>query len=153
MKMPARTAWRPALVSTISALMRFRVIHHYAGAERMKENVDLVRRQQIVRRDLVGRRVIGLREDFAEDQMRRIQPIEPVDPRQQVGGDPLHHPMHLAMDVGMQPAKIRHARGGAHAAEKAVALDQQRARPARAEATAAAMPAGPPPRTATSYSP
>jgi hypothetical protein len=35
--------------------------------------------------------------------------------------------MHLAMDIGVQPAEIRHARGRAHAAEKAVALDQQRA--------------------------
>jgi hypothetical protein len=31
------------------------------------------------------------------------------------------------MDIGVQPAEIRHARRGAHAAEKAVALDQQRA--------------------------
>ena len=61
--------------------------------------------------------------------MRRVEPVEPVDPRQQVGGDALHHPMHLAMDIGMQPAEIRHARGRAHAAEKAVALDQQRAAP------------------------
>ena len=61
--------------------------------------------------------------------MRRVQSIEPVDPREQVGGDALHHPMHLAMDIGMQPAKVRHARGRAHAAEKAVALDQQRAAP------------------------
>src|SRR5437879_82183 len=37
--------------------------------------------------------------------------------------------MHLAIDIGMQPAKIRHARGRAHAAEEAVALDQQRAPP------------------------
>ena len=92
----------------------------------MKENVDLVRGQQIVRRDLVGRGVVGLRKNLAEDQMRRVQPIEPVDPREQIGGDALHHPMHLAMDIGVQPAEIRHARGRAHAAEKAVALDQQR---------------------------
>ena len=105
------------------------VMHHHAGAERMKENVDLVRGEQIVGRDLVGRGVIGLREDFAEDQMRRVQPVEPVDPRQQIGGDALHHPMHLAMDIGMQPAEIRDAGGRAHAAEKAVALDQQRAPP------------------------
>ena len=103
------------------------VLHHDAGAERMKENVDLVRGQQIVGRDLVGRGVIGLRQDLAEDQMRRVEPAEPVDPRQQIGGDALHHPVHLAMNIGMQPAEIGHARGGAHAAEKAVALDQQRA--------------------------
>ena len=103
------------------------VLHHDAGAERMKENVDLVRGEQIVGRDLVGRGVIGLRKDLAEDQMRRVEPVEPVDPRQQIGGDALHHPVHLAMDIGMQPAEIRDAGGGAHAAEKAIALDQQRA--------------------------
>ena len=83
--------------------------------------------KQIVRRDLVGRGVVGLRKDLAENQMRLVQPVEPVDAIQQVGGDALHHAMHLAMDVGMQPAEIGDARGRAHAAEKAIALDQQRA--------------------------
>ena len=105
------------------------VMHHHAGAERVKENVDLVGGQQIVGRDLVGRGVIGLRENFPENQMRRVQPAETVDPSQQIGGNALHHPMHLAMDIGMQPAEIGHARGRAHAAEKAIALDQQRAPP------------------------
>ena len=107
--------------------MRLLVLHHHAGAERMKENVDLVRGEQIIRRDLVGRGVVGLRKNLAEDQMRRVEPVEPVDPREQIGGDALHHPMHLAMDIGVQPAEIRDACGRAHAAEKAVALDQQRA--------------------------
>ena len=105
------------------------VLHHHAGAERMEEDIDLVGSQQIVGRDLVGRGVIGLRQDLAEHQMRRVQPAEPVDPRKQIGGDALHHPVHLAMNIGVQPAEIRHARGRAHAAEKAVALDQQRAPP------------------------
>ncbi len=55
-----------------------------------------------------------------------FRPAEPVDPRQQVGGDALHHPMHLAEDVGVQAAEIGHAGRGAHATEKSVALDQQR---------------------------
>ena len=105
------------------------VMHHHAGAERVKENVDLVGGQQIVGRDLVGRGVIGLRQDLAEDQMRRVEPAEPVDPRQQLGGDALHHPVHLAENIGVQPAEIGHARRRPHAAEKAVALDQQRAPP------------------------
>ena len=130
------------------------VMHHDAGAERVKENIDLVRGQQIVGGDLVGRGVIGLRQDFSEDQMRRIEPAEPVDAPEQLGGDALHHPMHLAKNIGMQPAEIGDARRRPHAAEKAVALDQQRAPAgARAAATAAAMPAGPPPSTTTSYSP
>ena len=48
------------------------IVHHRAGAERMKENVDLVRGEQIVGGDLVGRGVIGLRKNLAENQMRRI---------------------------------------------------------------------------------
>ena len=104
-------------------------MHHHAGPERVEEDVDLVGGEQIVGRDLVGRGVIGLREDFTENEMRRVQPVEPIDPRQQVGGDPLHHAVHLAMDVGVQPAEIGHARGRAHAAEEAITLDQQRAPP------------------------
>ena len=107
------------------------VMHHHAGAERVEENIDLVALKQIVGRDLVGRGVVGLRQDFAEDQMRRVEPAEAIDALEQIGGDALHHPMHLAMDIGMQPAEIGHARRRAHAAEEAVALDQQRA-PARA---------------------
>ena len=103
------------------------VMHHDTGAERMKEDVDLMGGQQIIGRDLVGRGVIGLRQDLAEDQMRRIEPAEPIDPCQEIGGHALHHPMHLAEHIGVQPAKVRHPRRGAHAAKKAVALDQQRA--------------------------
>ena len=36
----------------------------------------------------------------------------------QLGSDALHHPMHLAMNIGMQPAEIRHTRRRAHAAEE-----------------------------------
>ena len=83
--------------------------------------------------------------------MRRIQAAEPVDARQQVVGDAVDHLLDLAMHIGVQSAEIGDAGGGAHAAEKAVALDQQhscaRAAPA---AAAAAMPAGPPPSTTTS---
>ena len=100
------------------------VVHRHAGAERMKQDVDLVGGQEIVGRDLVGRGVVGLRQNLAEHQMRRVQPAEPVDPAEQFGGDALHHAMHLAMDIGMQPAEIRHPRRRPHAAEKAVALDQ-----------------------------
>ena len=101
-------------------------MHHHAGAERVKENVDLVGSQEIVGRDLVGRGVIGLRQDFPKNQMRRVEPAETIDAIKQLGGDALHHPMHLAKDIGVQPAEIRHPRRGSHAAEKSIALDQQR---------------------------
>ena len=61
--------------------------------------------------------------------MRRVEPVEPVHPIEQIGGDTPHHPMHLAVNIGVQPAEIRDAGGRAHAAEKAVALDQQRTPP------------------------
>ena len=129
MKMSARHRLAAGLGLDHQRVDASRVMHHHAGAERMKQNVDLVARQQIVGRDLVGGGVVGLRQDLAENQMRRVEPAEPVDPRQQIGGYALHHPMHLAMDIGMQPAEIGHPRRRAHAAEKAVALDQQRAAP------------------------
>jgi hypothetical protein len=106
-----------------------RVMHHDTGTERMEEDVDLVSAEQIVGRDLVGRGVVGLRENLAEDQMRRVQSAEPVDAREQFGRDALHDAMHPAMNIGMQPAEIGHARGRSHAAEKAVALDQERPPP------------------------
>ena len=59
--------------------------------------------------------------------MRRVEAAEPVDPREQIGRHALHHPMRLAVDIGVQPAKIRDTGGGAHAAEKAVTLDDERA--------------------------
>ena len=84
---------------------------------------------EIVGGDLVGGGVIGLRQYLAENEMRRVEPAEPVDPRQEIGGDALHHSVHLAMDIGVQPAEIGHSRRRAHAAEEAIALDQQRAAP------------------------
>ena len=104
-------------------------MHHHAGAERMEENIDLVAQQQIVGGDLVGRGVVGLRQNLSQDKMRRVEPAETIDTIKQIGRDALRHPMHLAMDIGMQPAEIRHPRRRPHAAEKAIALDQQRAAP------------------------
>ena len=101
-------------------------MHDDAGTERMKKDIDLVMCEQIVGRDLVGCGVIGLRQNLAEDQMRRVQPAEPVNAVKQVRRNPLHHPAHLAMHIGMQPAEIGDARGCPHAAEKAVTLDQER---------------------------
>ena len=80
MKIFARTACRPAFVSTISALMRLSSCITTPAPERMEEDIDLVGSQQIIGRDLVGRGVIGLRQDLAEHQMRRVQTAEPIDP-------------------------------------------------------------------------
>jgi len=87
--------------------------------------------QEIVGRDLVGRGVVGLRQDLAEHQMAALfRPVEPVDAIEQLGGYALHHPVHLAMDIGMQ-----HRRSSSTPAavpippRKPIALDQQRAPP------------------------
>ena len=99
------------------------VEHHDAGAKRVEQHIDPVGREQIVGRDLIGGGVIGLRQNFPQNQMRRIEAAEPVDARQQIGRDALHDAMHLAMDIGVQSAKIRHSRRRAHAAEESIALD------------------------------
>jgi hypothetical protein len=61
--------------------------------------------------------------------VRRVQPAEAIDASQKFGRYALHHPVHLAENIGMQPAEIGDARRRAHAAEKAVTLDQQRPPP------------------------
>jgi hypothetical protein len=119
----------PGLGLDHQRLDALRIMHHHAGAERMKEDIDLVAIKQIVGRDLVSRGVIGLRQDFPKDQMRRVEPAQTIDPRQQLRRDALHHPMHLAVNIGMQPAEIRHPRRCPHAAEESITLDQQRAPP------------------------
>ena len=101
-------------------------VHDDAGAERVKQDVHAVSEQQIVRRAFVGRRVVGLRRDLAEHDMRCVEPAEPVDPRQELIGDAVNHLLDFAMDVGVQPAEVGDARGRSHAAEEAVTLDQQR---------------------------
>ena len=57
-------------------------MHHGASAERMEQDIDLVGGEQIVGRNLVGRGVIGLRQYLAENEMRRVEPAEPIDARQ-----------------------------------------------------------------------
>ena len=101
------------------------VVHDDAGGERVKQNVDLVRQQQIVGRAFIRGGVVGLRQNFAEHEMRRVEAAEFVDARQQIVGDAMHDLFDLAMHVGMQAAEIGDAGRRAHAAEKAVAFDQQ----------------------------
>src|SRR6185312_12070200 len=54
-------------------------VHRNPGTERVEKDIDLVMTKQTIRRDLVGRRVIGLRKNLAEDPMRLVQAVEPVD--------------------------------------------------------------------------
>ncbi len=66
------------------------MVHHHASTERMKQDVDLVAQQQIVGSDLVGRGVIGLRQNLPKHEMRRVKPAEAIDAPEQVGSDALH---------------------------------------------------------------
>lgn len=105
------------------------IAHHDAGAECVEQHVHLVAGEQLVGRDLVGRGVIGLGEHLAEDQMRRVETAQMIDPRQQLRRHALHQPPVLAVDVAVQAAEIGDASRRPHAAEEAVALDQQRGPP------------------------
>ena len=61
--------------------------------------------------------------------MRRVQPAKTIDTPEQIGGDALHHAMHLAKNIGVQPAEIGDTRRRPHAAEETIALDQERPPP------------------------
>src|SRR5581483_3160482 len=60
-------------------------VHRDTSTERVEENIDLVVAKEVVGRDLVGRGVIGLRKDFAENKMRLVQSIQTIDARKQIG--------------------------------------------------------------------
>jgi hypothetical protein len=59
--------------------------------------------------------------------MRLVQAVQGAHALQQLVGQAVHHLADLAMHIGVQAAEVGHASRRAHAAEKAVALDQQRA--------------------------
>ena len=69
-----------------------------------------------------------------------VQPAQRVDAAEQVVGHAAHQLLHLAAALAVQAGEVGHAAGRAHAAEEAVALDQQRARAVARGAHAAAMP-------------
>ncbi len=99
-----------------------------ACRKRMEQQLDSVIGQQRIGGALERRHVVGLRVDLAEHQMRFVQAIEPAHPHQQVIRDAMHDLADVAKHVGMQAAEVRHAGGGAHPAEEAVAFGQQHPR-------------------------
>jgi hypothetical protein len=102
------------------------LLHHDPGAERVEQDFGVVAEQKVVGGALVGRGVVGLRLDLAERHMRRIEPAEPVDARQEFIGDAMHHLAVLAVDIGVQPAERGHAGSRAHAAKETVTFDHER---------------------------
>jgi len=109
MKVCARTAERPDLVSISSASIQSLAPITTPGAERVKQNFGAACKQQVVGRAFVGGGVVGLRLRLAEHEMRRVQPAEPVDARQDFVGDAVHHLADVAMHIGVEPAEIGHA--------------------------------------------
>ena len=124
MKTSPRMATRPDFVSISSASMCPRPLDHDADGERVEQRYRRRARAGAVGRAFIGGGVVGLRAGLAEHQMRLVQAAESVDAREQIVGDAVHHLLDLAEHIGVQPAEIGHAGGGAHAAEEAVALDQ-----------------------------
>jgi hypothetical protein len=107
------------------------VVHRHARGQGMEQQLRAARQQQLVGGALVGRAVVGLGQRAAEDRMRLVQPAQRVDAPQQLVGHAVHHALEIAMHVGMQPAEVGDTGRCAHAAEEAVALDQQHLAPGR----------------------
>ena len=102
-----------------------------AAGEGMEQERDAAPEQHLVGRAFVGCGVVGLRHGAAEDRVRRVEAVEAGKPREQLVGDAVHDLADLAVHIGMEPAEIGDACRRPHAAEKAVALDEQRALPER----------------------
>ena len=130
MKVAARIAKRPDLVSTRSASMRPLVARDDADREGMEQQLGAGAEQHRVGGALERRGVVRLRQDLAEDEMRLVQAVERAHALEQLVGDAVHDAPDRAVHVGVQAAEVGDAGGRAHAAEEAVALDQQRARAA-----------------------
>ena len=86
--------------------------------------------QHRVGRALERRGVVRLRQDLAEDEVRLVEAVERAHSLEQLVGDAAHDPSVRAVHVGVQAAEVGDAGRRAHAAEEAVALDDERARAA-----------------------
>jgi hypothetical protein len=127
-KRPDRDTARPRLED--ERVDRPRVMHGDPDRQRMKQKLRAARGEEIVGGDLVGGIVVGLRHALAAEQdVRRVEAAKPVDAAEKVVGDAMHDLLELTMHIGMQATEIGDARGRAHAAEKAVALDNESREP------------------------
>jgi hypothetical protein len=61
----------------------------------------------------------------AEQEVRLVQAVQGAHALQQLVGQAVHHLADLAVHIGVQAAEVGDAGRRAHAAEEAVALDQQ----------------------------
>ncbi len=101
-----------------------------ADRERMKQQMDVRRGEQLIGDQLVRRDVVRLRLDASlEEHVRRAERPHGFQSGKDRVGNAMHDLAMLAVHLGMQAAEIRQARRRAGAAEKAVALDQDRGAP------------------------
>ena len=129
MKVRARTATRPDFVSSSKASIGPAPVRRATPTANAWNSISAPQSSSsVVGRALEGSGVVGLRVRLAEDEVRLAEAAERTHALEQVVGDPVHDLADLAVHVGVQAAEVRDAGRGAHAAEKAVALDQQRAR-------------------------
>ena len=98
-----------------------------ADGEGVEEQLGAGREQQLIGGAFERRGVVGLGADPAEDQVRFVEAAECCHACEQVVGDAVDDTSNRAVHVGVQAAEVGHAGRRAHAAEKAVAFDEQRA--------------------------
>ena len=104
-----------------------------AHRERVKQQPDVRSEQDLIRDELVGGDVIGLRLDAAaEEHVRRGERAQRLEARNHVIGDAVHDLVVLAVHFCVQAAEVRQSRGSARAAEETVALDEDRGAPCSA---------------------
>ena len=98
-----------------------------ADGEGVEQELHAVGHEHRIGGALERRHVVRLRVDLAEDEMRLVEAVERAHAVEQVVGNAVHDLPDVAEDVGVQAAEVGDAGRSAHAAEKAVALDQENA--------------------------
>ena len=101
--------------------------HDDGGGECMEQNLDVGLRHELVGGDLEGRNIVRLRLDLvADSKVRRVQPVHRLQTVEDVVGNAVNDLLVAAVYNRVQPAKRAQSRRGSGAAQKAVALDQDR---------------------------
>ncbi|MNS91774.1 hypothetical protein D3C72_1258830 [compost metagenome] len=103
------------------------LVARQTGGQCVEQDLRAAVLHQAVGGALEGRDVVGLGVDLAQDQMGIVQAVHGAHAVKQVVGHAVHHLPDVAVDVGVQAAKIGHACRRAHAAQEAVAFRQQHA--------------------------
>ena len=104
-------------------------VHDDGGGPGVKQQLHPGGQQPLVGRALVGRDIVGAHADAAlHAVLGFVKPAQSVNALQQFVDHAMHDLPHFAVVAAIQTGEIGHAAGRAHAAQKAITLDQQRAR-------------------------